>query len=178
MNFPKALLKVNGRSFLRTIIDTHLTASLPVHIVLGADQDRIQRSVDLSNIPVFVNLNPDRGPLSSLQIALDELSDYGAILVHPVDHPLVTGQTIVDLTFHFQKTSEGILIPEFHGKKGHPVIFTARFYGELKAAPLQEGARWVVRHNTMSVIPVPVEDPGILQNVNNPDQLIKILKDL
>lgn len=178
MNFPKALVEVHGRSFLSTIIDAHLTASLPVHIVLGADQDQIQRSVDMSNIPVFVNLKPDQGPLSSLQIALDELGDYGAILVHPVDHPLVTAQTLVDLTLHFQKNPDGILIPEFHGKKGHPVLFPSRFYGELKAAPLQEGARWVVHHNTMSVVPVPVEDPGILQNINTPNQLIKVLKSL
>ena len=178
MNFPKALVEVHGRSFLSTIIDAHRAAYLPVHVVLGPDQDRIQRSVDMSNIPVFVNLKPDRGPLSSLQIALDELGDFGAVLVHPVDHPLVTAQTLVDLTLHFQKTSDRILIPEFHGEKGHPVLFTARFYGELKAAPLQEGARWVVRHNTVSVVPVPVEDPGVLQNINTPGQLVKILEGL
>ncbi|MFQ5929555.1 MAG: NTP transferase domain-containing protein, partial [Acidobacteriota bacterium] len=174
MRSPKPLLEFQGKSFLRHIIDAHRMASLPVYVVLGEDRHCIEQSVDLSDASVLVNPDPSRGQLSSLHTALERLTDREALVVHPVDHPLVRSQTIQELIDHFRRVSDCILIPEFQGRKGHPVLFPSRFYPDLKRAPLEEGARWVVHQNPESELRVPVDDPGVVQNINTPAQFEKL----
>ena len=170
MGFPKPLLEYQGKSFLRRIMDTHQAASLPCCVVLGHYREEIQKQTDLSSASVFINPNPSQGPLSSLQIALEHSGDSSALILHPVDHPLVRSNTLIALVESHGRAPDCIVIPWFHDQKGHPVLFPSRFYSDLKQAPLGEGARWVVHRNRASTLQLPVEDPGILQDIDTPDQ--------
>lgn len=174
MGFPKPLLRLGGRSFLRRVIDTHRRLSLPVYVVLGENHHEIAEAVDLSGTTVLVNPEPERGQLSSLLTALDILGEEEAVIMHPVDHPLVQAATLEALLQAFRRLSHCVLVPEFQGRRGHPVLFPARFYFELRSAPLEEGARWLSRQNPACEFRVKVEDPGITWNLNTPAQLDEI----
>jgi CTP:molybdopterin cytidylyltransferase MocA len=54
------------------------------------------------------------------------------------------------------------------------VLFPQRFFDELKQAPLEEGARWVVRRRLSSQLLVPVVDAGVVTNINRPEQLDRL----
>ena len=170
MGSPKPLLELRGKSFLRTIIDRHKLSCLPVCVVLGQHNLHIAERADLSDTTVLVNPDPSRGALSSLIIALGHLGEPDGLLSHPVDHPLVRAGTIKRLVQHHRRLPASILMPSVHGRKGHPVLFPQRFFFDLRRAPLEEGARWVVHQNPASTFLVSVEDPGILVNVNTPAQ--------
>ena len=170
MGFPKPLLEYQGRSFLQCIIEAHRAARLPLYVVLGEYREEIENQTDLSEATVVVNPDPSRGPLSSLQAVLDQVVHSSALILHPVDHPLVSAHTLALLVEYHRRISHCILIPQFHGQKGHPVLFPSRFYADLRSAPLAEGARWVVHQNLPSTFHVPVEDPAILDNINTLDQ--------
>ncbi len=168
MGFPKPLLEYQGRSFLRHIIETHQAAHLPCCVVLGYQREEIEKRTDLSSVTVLVNPTPSRGPLSSLQIALEHAAGSSALILHPVDHPLVRSRTLISLVESHRRIPHCIVIPRFREKKGHPVLFPRRFYSDLKQAPLEQGARSVVHENLASTLHLPVEDPGILQDVDTP----------
>ena len=170
MKFPKALLDLQGKSFLQLVIDAHSDCTAALYVVLGYDHERIERSVDLSGTRVVINPDPSRGQLSSLQAALQELASAETIIVHPVDHPLVRQDTIRTLLEGSHSQPERILVPEYRGMKGHPVLFPSIFCQDLKQAPLEQGARWVVHRHQESVSRVPVDDPGVLRNIDTPDQ--------
>ena len=174
MGSPKPLLELRGKSFLRTIIDRHKLSSLPVCVVLGQHNLHVAERVDLSDTTVLVNPDPSRGALSSLIIALDYLGESEGLLIHPVDHPLVLADTIKCLVQHHRRLPASILLPSVHGRKGHPVLFPQRFFFDLRRAPLDQGARWVVHQNLASTFLVPVEDSGILVNVNTPAQASRL----
>ncbi len=176
MGVPKPLLELRGKSFLRTIIDRHKLSSLPVCVVLGRHNTHISERVDLSDTIVLVNPDPSRGALSSLLIALEHLGEPEGLLIHPVDHPLVLVETIECLVRHHRRLPASILLPSVHGRKGHPVLFPRRFFPDLRQAPLEEGARWVVHQNPASTFLVSVEDPGILVNINTPSQVSQVVR--
>jgi CTP:molybdopterin cytidylyltransferase MocA len=54
------------------------------------------------------------------------------------------------------------------------VLFPHRFFAELKQAPLNKGARWVVRRRLSSQLLVPVVDAGVVTNVNLPEQVDRL----
>ncbi len=176
MGSPKPLLELGGKSFLRTIIDRHKLSSLTVCVVLGRHNLQVAEQVDLSDTTVLVNPDPSRGALSSLLIALGHLGEPDGLLIHPVDHPLVLAGTIKCLVQHHCRLPASILLPAVHGRKGHPVLFPQRFFFDLRRAPLEEGARWVVHQNPASTFLVPVKDPGILVNINTPAQVSRIAR--
>ncbi|HKV29135.1 MAG TPA: hypothetical protein VJN90_12765, partial [Candidatus Acidoferrales bacterium] len=66
--------------------------------------------------------------------------------------------------------------PTYHGKRGHPVIFPAALYAELLAAPENIGARAVVRVHAADAIEVPVEEEGVVINLNDPATLERVAK--
>jgi len=87
-------------------------------------------------------------------------------LVCLVDHPAVTKAVVRTLLDRFEKQPSSILIPTCRGRRGHPVLFPARLFPELLAAPLDEGARAVVRHHAEEVELVETGEEGILLDVD------------
>ena len=61
--------------------------------------------------------------------------------------------------------------PLHGGDRGHPVGFAARFYGELAALSGDEGARHLLATHASSMELVPVNDPGVLRDVDTPGDL-------
>lgn len=171
MGSPKPLLLHRGKTFLRLILDSHQKASLRCYVVLGYHGNEIQTHVDLSDAVVIVNPEPERGPLSSLQAALPHLADSSALILHPVDHPLVKAGTLLSLSDAHRRFPQSIIIPTCAQHKGHPVLFPARLYDALQKAPLAEGARAVVHEHADAVVLLPVEDRGVVLDVDTPQDL-------
>lgn len=171
MGFPKALLPIQGHTFLE-----HILAALTVprvtarYVVLGADHDRILAAVDPT--PATVVLNPDweLGQLSSLCAGLRAIlpDAFDAALMALVDHPLIESATVTALLDAFEATGRPIVLPVHDGRRGHPVLFGARLFPELLAAPMNEGARAVVRAHADEVLEVPSAAPGILADIDTP----------
>ena len=60
-----------------------------------------------------------------------------------------------------------MLIPTYKERRGHPMIFKRDLFAELLEAPLDQGARAVVRRH--SVLHLPVENEGILHDLDDPE---------
>lgn len=176
MGFPKALLPLEGGTFLSTILTRHRSVGLNPLVVLGKDSDRIRRRAAARTFQSVKNPCPEEGPLSSLRIALRGLQHRSAVLVHPVDHPLVSPNTLRSLISEHWNNRECIIIPRHCGKGGHPVLFPFRFYGELKEAPLSEGARYVVRGNRTALLYLDLDDPGILTNIDTLESYVELVE--
>jgi molybdenum cofactor cytidylyltransferase len=64
-----------------------------------------------------------------------------------------------------------IVLPVHHGKRGHPVIFSAAVYGELLAAPMDQGARSVVWAHAGEISEVNTAEEGCVLNLNDPETM-------
>lgn len=63
---------------------------------------------------------------------------------------------------------EHIVVPTYREQPGHPVLFGRRFWPALQGLSGDAGARSVIKANPQSMRYVPVEDPGILRDVDVP----------
>jgi molybdenum cofactor cytidylyltransferase len=171
MGKTKALLSFGETTFLGQIISVIKSSDVDrVNVVLGADAERIKKSVDLSGTEVVINKDYKKGQLSSLIAALESIPPATeAILVCLVDHPFISRVVINGIVSKFRETGSPIVIPVFEKKRGHPALFAASLFKELANAPAEEGARYVVKCNAEKVKEVEVEDGKVLAGINTPE---------
>lgn len=172
MGRPKALLPFRGSSFLRAIIRAYESLSIePIVVVAGARARLVIDEVCHDDVTVVINENYLEGQLSSILAGIDavEHAQPDGVILHPVDHPCVSGPTIETLVSAFRTCGRQIVVPIFGGKRGHPVIFSSRLFDDLKNASPAVGAREVVWNHPDQVEEVPVADTGVTMNIDTPE---------
>jgi molybdenum cofactor cytidylyltransferase len=172
MGSPKALLQYQGQTFIERICTAFLAAGVDeLVVVLGARAEELHRALPVHPaLRAVVNPRYFQGQLSSLMTGIGALSSQSkAAVVNLVDHPLVSAATITALMSSFRESPAPILIASYNGKRGHPVLFSSQVYGEILAAPLDQGAKVVVRKDPSRVREVQLDDPGILADIDTPE---------
>ena len=147
---PKALLTLDGETFLARVARLLRRPGVErVMAVLGHEADRVRREAALPpDVGVTVNARYAEGMLTSILAGLDHAEAAGAeaVLVHPVDHPLVEAAT-VDAVVAALAQGATIAVPSHGGRRGHPAGFARSAWAALRAADPEEGARGVLaRH--------------------------------
>ena len=165
------------KTFLEHLIEvTRHPRTGALRVVVGAHAAEIRARVKLDEGALVFNPDWQRGQLSSLQAAIRSLPKDATegMLVCLVDHPLISADVVRRVISAFDKAKNKIVIPAFRGRRGHPVIFPSGMYAELLSAPDNVGARAVVRAHEREVVEVPVEEEGVLLNLNDPESLARI----
>ncbi len=170
MGRPKPLLPCRGSTFLGAILESLAAARVSaVRVVLGFHAEQVRRASALPDGLVAINLEPERGMLSSVRTGLVALpSGLDGFLLWPVDHPLVAPASVETLIAAFERFGARVAIPVHAGRRGHPALFATPLAAELMAAPESEGARAVVRAHAADLLEVPVEDPGVVTGIDTP----------
>ncbi len=176
MGSPKALLPYQGRPFLEHLLEVTAHPKIGVRrIVLGAHAGSILKALRIHAEEVVVNHEWEKGQLSSIHAAIRRLPPgTEGMLLCLVDHPLVSATLVTDLIERFYATQKLIVVPTYEGKRGHPVIFSSRLYGELLSAPVDVGARAVVRAHGGDIEEVLTGEEGVVLNLNDPEALKRV----
>jgi nicotine blue oxidoreductase len=173
---PKALLRLGDRSFL-----AHACGALQrpgvgsVVAVIGAEAARVRAEADLpGEVVVVENRGWREGMLSSVWDGLGGAEALGAeaVLLHPVDHPLIATET-VDRVVGALEDGAFAAIPTHDGRRGHPGGFGKAAFAALRAAPPDRGARAVLRAHPGRVVHVE-GDPGCLVGIDTPADLERL----
>lgn len=180
MGSPKALLHYQGQTFIERICTAFLTAGVDeLIVVLGARAEEIARALPVHPaLRTVVNSRYAQGQLSSLMVGIGALSpESEAAVMNLVDHPMVSSETIKAVIDSFRAAPLPIVIASYHGKRGHPVLFASQVYGEILAAPLDQGAKVVVRKDPARVREIALDDPGILADIDTPEEYQRYVQD-
>lgn len=172
MGRPKALLALRGSTFLETCVVACEAAGLNRRvIVLGPDIDKLPENMDLHGSTVVRNRQPESGAIGSIRRGIEAVINHPveAVLVWHVDRPHVSLTTLAAVIDRFRDGGASIVVPEFRGQRGHPVLFGRTVFEELRQAPETQGARAVVRADPSRVAVVAVDDPAVLQDINTPE---------
>jgi molybdenum cofactor cytidylyltransferase len=173
MGSPKALVEYQGKPFLEHLLSVTRHSGIGVRrVVLGPDADAIAKGVALAPQEIVINHDWQKGQLSSIHAALKTLPpDTDGLLLCPVDHPLVSAVLVASLVEAFLASHSPVVVPNYKGRRGHPVIFSASVYQELLNAPLEQGARAVVWAHKGEVQEVETGEEGCILNLNDPNTL-------
>jgi molybdenum cofactor cytidylyltransferase len=172
MGYPKALLPVGQTTFVGRLVSVAREAGLaPVRIVVGDAATAVAVSYPLLAPLLVRNDAPDLGQLHSLRLGLRAVGpECRAAVVFPVDHPLVAVSTVAALVAAHRGGRGVIVLPVHSGRRGHPVLFGREVFGELGDGPLEGGARRIVRADPGRVVEIPVDDPGIITDIDTPEE--------
>ena len=176
MGSPKAVLNApDGRAFVARVIRTLLAADLAdLLVITGRHHDLVVDAIThdglLEAVRIARNPDPSKGQLSSLLVGLDLVSSSSTegLLMTLVDVPLVHVSTVTAVIDAWRRTRAPIVRPAIGNRHGHPVIFDRAVFEELRAAPLDAGAKSVVRAHEATIVNVPVDDEGCLRDVDTP----------
>lgn len=179
MGTPKALLPYRGKTFIEHLLEiTRHPRIAAGRIVLGAHRDEIRAKLPREAASIVVNPDWRQGQLSSILAAIQTIpaDETAGLILCPVDHPLFSPKLIAQLIDAFYSTGQLIVLPVYHGRRGHPVIFAASLYPELLAASPAIGAREVVWAHAAQLHEVPTEEEGVVLNINDPETLRRALE--
>lgn len=179
MGRPKALLDAGGESFLERAVRTLKEGGCgEVVVVLDPDDRTLAAQAEGAGSRSAWGGGAGTEQIDSLRSGLRALPRaVDAALVLPVDHPLVEAATVARLIDAFRERGAPIVLPVCEGQRGHPVLFSAAVFDELLKAALPEGARSVVHAHEEVLEEVVVSDPGVLADVNTPDDYEEHLGD-
>jgi len=172
MGRPKPLLPLNGSTFLGHLLDEIKASRVSrTLIVLGHHPEVVLDAMPEIAPVAIVNEDYKLGQLSSLHAGLRELGDAPeAVVMCLADHPFITRQVIDAILQAHARTHRPIVVPTYGGGRGHPTLFARSLFAELLAAPLDQGARVVVRAHAQEVLELIVDEPGIMADVDTPEQ--------
>lgn len=175
MGGPKALLRLGRVSFLEACLAAlerpRVAASV---VVVGPRAEDVRALVDPARARLVENAAYRAGMLSSVHAGLDAAEAWAAdaILLQPVDHPLVEPETVEHVLDALQAGAV-IAVPSHEGRRGHPGGFARAAWPALRAAPPDRGARAVLAEHPEWVVHVP-GGPGSVEGFNTPADLLKL----
>jgi molybdenum cofactor cytidylyltransferase len=147
---------VSGRPMLARVADAALSSpARPVVVVTGHDADAVRATLEGRAVRFVHNGRYAEGMGSSLAAGIRALGPgLAGALICLGDMPWLP-----------------ICVPVHAGQRGHPVLFAARYFPELEELRGDSGARQLLAQHADQVCAVPVNDPGVILDVDTPESL-------
>ena len=161
----------DGRPLLTTTLDRARALFPRVAVVIRDDDDPAE--LGLGDARVLRAPRADRGLGASIGdafaalLAADEPAPVAALWLG--DMPWVAEATVRDLLA--RAGASRIVRPTLDGAPGFPVLFGRAFWAELADRADGDGARDLIARHRASLIELPVNDPGVLRDVDRPEDL-------
>ncbi len=173
----KQVMDWQGVPFLSAVLTTLRAAGLTdLTVVLGCRADEVRAACDLSAVRVVENPAWEQGMLSSLQAGIAALPAAAAgALVTLVDLPALQPATVRAVVAAWSEHPDRIIVPRRNGRGGHPVIFPADLFPEILQGDWPDGPRGLRRAHAARELPVPVDDPGCLLDIDDPEDYRRVL---
>jgi len=163
MGEPKLLLPFGNSTILEQTVDNLLGSRVDeVIVVAGYKAQEVRKR--LANRPVRIVLNPayHQGMGSSIVKGLSLVDrNRRAVMLVLADQPLIDSETINKLIEAFSSQTKGIVVPVYQGRRGHPVIFAAKYIGALQGLTGDVGGRQIIGENEDDILEVVIHSKGI-----------------
>ncbi len=165
----KPLLPFGAQTVIETCINNLLAAQVEeVVVVLGHRAAEVRAR--LSDLPIRFAMNTEVESEMSASIArgVEALSSRGegAVLVALADQPAVTVQQIESVIAAHRRTGARLVVPEWQGRGGHPVLIDLKFRASLLKLDSRRGLRALFDAHANEVLRVPVASPYIARDMD------------
>jgi molybdenum cofactor cytidylyltransferase len=177
MGRPKGLCRLPGdtSTFLASICELYGRAGLPVAVVTRPDLASLYRAETCGIcVDEWVLLDRGGGTAASCLAAVASLAERATHLwFHPVDLPLVTDETLARLRAVSSEVPGAVLVPWHGAHRGHPVVTPVSPWRDLSSADHPGAMKTLIEDHDVPVRRVPLQDPGIHQDFDRPEDLIE-----
>lgn len=172
MGSQKMLLPFGESTILETVIQNILSSSVDsILVVLGANHEEIQEVIKPLPVEVCINTNHHSGMLSSVMCGFSALpDDTSTVLIFLGDQPGISARVTNAVIDAYNESLHGIVIPVTNHRRGHPLLVDFKYKREIGRLDLEKGLRALMHHFPEDVLEVEVEEPGILLDIDTPEE--------
>lgn len=156
----------NGKTVFAQTLAQLQQAVAEIRVITRPELEQ-QLRADAPELIVFPDAKQGMG--ASLAFGISHAGDWDACLICLADMPFISPATYGLLAEHARP--DQILIPSFEGKCGNPVSFGSAFFNELKHLRGDSGGRELVKRHQDVVQHLPVDDHGVLSDIDTPQDL-------
>lgn len=153
----KLLEEIEGEPVLRRLVRAAKATGWPVVVCLRSNRPERRAALEELDVTLVDVERPEAGMAGSIRAGMAKVPDDATgVMIVPADMPELETQ-------HFQ-----LLIKDFardpghiwrasaaDGTPGHPVVFPAAYFSDLRQMPDAEGARDVMKGQSVRLCPLP-----------------------
>jgi molybdenum cofactor cytidylyltransferase len=192
MGAQKLLLPFDGRTVIGRIAGEILRSPVArTFVVVGADGARVAAALETGlvsrkggrsrgspkgRLSFVTNPDPDGDMLSSVRCGLRALpAGCEAVLVALGDQPSITAELVARIVHAFHASGHGIIVPVYGGKRGHPLLFSARYSREVLTRYDDLGLRGLLHAHPEDVFELPADSASVLSDMDYPQDYLREL---
>jgi len=176
MGEAKQLLLLGENTLLNQVLDNVRGSKVAeIVVVLGHQAEIIEKQLGFKNLKVVVNESYQQGMATSLRTGLAALSsEMNAALIVLADQPFVRAGTLDRLMDQYEQSGAQIAIPVYKGFRGNPILLDRAVFPEVMALTGDIGCRAIFGDHVAGIVKVPVEDIGVLLDLDTKGDVAKL----
>lgn len=170
----KLLCPIDNLPMITKSVNTAIDSGAgEIIVVTGHNSSAIEAAIDNPKIRIAHNATPDAGMGTSLAAGANAIRSLpNAVMVMLGDMPLLQTGTLQKLVSNFDPNKgHDIVVPIHEGRRGHPVLFGAKYMPQLCALSGDTGARSILFNHPERVRAVKTNDPGTLYDIDTEEDL-------
>ncbi|MFX0115786.1 MAG: NTP transferase domain-containing protein [Candidatus Hodarchaeota archaeon] len=179
----KFLVHINGIPLLQRTLDPFLELASRIKtviVVTGAYTEELKPLLQKLKAKQVHNQVYTTGGMSSsvrkgLACLQDELEELNGVFIHPGDIPFILSQDLLRMIVFLEEKIKLIIIPTYKKRRGHPLLVHSSLIGELNTIKERnQGLRGFLSKYSEEIGFIPLNNPGILQDIDYPEDLERI----
>lgn len=140
-------------------------------VVVRPDDTALVGLLAAEGLETVVCSAAEQGMGHSLACGVAAAADAAGWLVALADMPYINLASY-RAVLHAMKGGAALARPIHCGHPGHPVGFGAAYRGEMLELTGDQGGKAILEANPVALVLCPVEDPGVLKDVDVPVQIV------
>jgi molybdenum cofactor cytidylyltransferase len=175
----KLLLPYDGRPLVVATAENILAANVgEIILVTGHESEALAAAV--SSLPIKTIHNPHyaEGMTSSIRAGASIARGRG-LMICLADMVRITPAEYILIKTAFEQQYDRdvqcIVLPEYQGQKGNPVVFSSAYRDAILAHPEEDGCRSLVRGHPQNTFRLAMPTPHILQDIDSPDDYQRLI---
>lgn len=180
LGFNKLAVRIDDKPVIGRAVEPFCLEGIDkIFVVANPDHEDIERDLEqavCSSQIIFIrNANYRQGMSSSVKAALPFIEDGDGVFFHLGDKPFVKRELVIRMLDLYLKGDSPIIIPEYRGEKGHPVLMhVGPHLDEMRSLQGDRGLREIVDKHRGDVVFIE-GDEGIIFDIDTVEA-INILK--
>jgi len=184
MGSNKLTLPLGPGTVVGRVVATALAVCDSVIVVIGLHDQGTRTAVEQAaralgaegRVEVAEGVPYDPGMFISVQAGLRRVAGANVVLIFPGDIPLVLTETAIAVRDAVLAGQADIGVPSCRGRRGHPVAISTRRVPELLAMSERSTLRQFMAAHASTTKLVPVDDRGILLDMDTPGEYDRVLE--
>ncbi len=158
MGKNKLVLPLNGKTIIENVLEALEAAGIREQVVvLGNEPQQVVEVIrpKLGRIKIALNLDPEQGVVSSFQTGLIVISSVAAAFLVLGDQPILDPNLLAVMVRSMENDAEALIVSPIHnGKKGHPLLFRRKLFGEILSLKGTQTMRDIVHAHASQLVTV------------------------